>query len=105
MEGLPTSILPSEAYFAYVASSFRLAEIYVPFVDPTEAGNAESRSALGVAVSTRARPRDKKGHGLRTTCQSRPLGAERESAVPVDHQSTGPRLSQSPCQPRPSVRM
>src|SRR5262245_3080122 len=37
MGWLPTSILPSEARFAYVASPFRLAEIYVPFVLPTSA--------------------------------------------------------------------
>jgi hypothetical protein len=36
MEWLPTSILPREARFAYVASAFRLAEIYVPFVSSTE---------------------------------------------------------------------
>jgi hypothetical protein len=41
MEWLPTSILPREARFAYVASAFRLAEIYVPFVDGTDARNAQ----------------------------------------------------------------
>ena len=40
MEGLPTSILPREARFAYVGSAFWLAEIYVPFVDHTDARNA-----------------------------------------------------------------
>jgi hypothetical protein len=52
MEGLPTSILPGEARFAYVASPFRLAEIYVPFVDVTEARNAPDwdTPSLGYAV-------------------------------------------------------
>src|SRR5262249_24850975 len=36
MEGLPTSILPSEARFAHVTSAFRLAEIYVPVVRHTD---------------------------------------------------------------------
>src|SRR3954469_10373307 len=36
MEWLPTSILSREARFAYVASGFRLAEIYVPFVRHTD---------------------------------------------------------------------
>ena len=36
-EGLSSSILPREARFAYVASAVRLAEIYVPFVDATDA--------------------------------------------------------------------
>jgi hypothetical protein len=35
MEGLPTSILPREARFAYLTSALRLAEIYVPFVRHT----------------------------------------------------------------------
>jgi hypothetical protein len=35
MGRLPSSILPSEACFAHVASAFRLAEFYVPFVDHT----------------------------------------------------------------------
>jgi hypothetical protein len=39
MEGLPTSILPREARFAYLTSVIRLAEIYVPFVDQSEARN------------------------------------------------------------------
>jgi hypothetical protein len=56
-------------------------------VEVTDARNAESRIALGVSDRcarrevpkcprrvglTRARPRDEKGHGFRTTCQSRP---------------------------------
>jgi len=36
MGWLPTSILPREAHFAYVASASRLAEIYVPFVRHAE---------------------------------------------------------------------
>jgi hypothetical protein len=35
MDGLPSSILPTEARFAHVASAVQLADIYVPFVDPT----------------------------------------------------------------------
>jgi hypothetical protein len=46
MEGLPTSILPREARFAYVASAFRLAEIYVPFIDKTEARNSRTWHTL-----------------------------------------------------------
>ncbi len=37
MEGLPTSIVPREAHFAYVALTFGLAEIYVPFETHPEA--------------------------------------------------------------------
>jgi propanol-preferring alcohol dehydrogenase len=44
MEWLPTSILPREARFAHVASAFRLAEIYVPFVCHTELDEIEGRT-------------------------------------------------------------
>jgi hypothetical protein len=37
MGWLPSSIIPREARFAHVASAFRLAEIYVPFVCRTSA--------------------------------------------------------------------
>jgi len=37
MDGLPSSILAREARFAHVSSVIRLADIYVPFVDPTDA--------------------------------------------------------------------
>ena len=37
MGWLPTSILPSEACFAYVVAILRLTDIYVPFVEKTEA--------------------------------------------------------------------
>src|SRR6516165_9108202 len=40
MGWLPTSIFPSEARFAHVAFSFRLVEIYVPFVCRTSARRA-----------------------------------------------------------------
>jgi hypothetical protein len=36
VEGLPRSIFTRETRFAYVAFTFRLAEIYVPFVDVTQ---------------------------------------------------------------------
>jgi hypothetical protein len=39
MGWLPTSILPTEARFAYVVSALRLAAIYVPFVERTDARN------------------------------------------------------------------
>jgi hypothetical protein len=50
MDGLPSSILPREARFAHVASAVRLADIYVPFGDPTEARNAKRPVGLGVSV-------------------------------------------------------
>src|SRR5262249_45165730 len=43
MGWLPTSIIPREARFAHVASAFRLAEIYVPFVCRTGAHNRKKR--------------------------------------------------------------
>src|SRR5262249_5719749 len=49
MGWLPTSILPGEALFAYVASALRLAEIYVPFVDVSEAGWRKCGSCGGGA--------------------------------------------------------
>src|SRR5262249_59255671 len=49
MGWLPTSILPREACFAYVASAFRLAEIYVPFVDVSDAPKSVTRTQRGVS--------------------------------------------------------
>jgi hypothetical protein len=39
MERLPSSIFPREVRFAHIAFAFRLAEIYVPFVDGTDVRN------------------------------------------------------------------
>ena len=46
---MPTSILPREARFAYVASTFRLAEIYVSFVVGTDARQDRPMDAVGRA--------------------------------------------------------
>ena len=40
MEWLPTSIITGAALFAYLMRVLLLAQIYVPFVDGTEARNA-----------------------------------------------------------------
>ena len=51
MGWLPTSILPREARFAHVASSFRLAEIYVPFVCRTDAHDSVRQVVEGGPVA------------------------------------------------------
>jgi hypothetical protein len=55
MGWLPTSILPREARFAYLTSSSRLAEIYVPFVLSTEVSiiivTTDVHSGLGASAS------------------------------------------------------
>jgi len=43
MGWLPTSIVPREVHFAHVDFTFRLAEIYVPFVLRTNARKSDAR--------------------------------------------------------------
>ena len=42
---LANAILASEALLAYLTFALRLVEIYVPFVDKTEAGNAQAQES------------------------------------------------------------
>jgi hypothetical protein len=47
-EGLPSLIFTPEALFAYVLFTLRLAEIYVPFADDTDARNTPGLALAGL---------------------------------------------------------